>query len=146
MGTRWGGNTPGSYVRLLRELVPKPCETVFSYICSMSSPEAACGAAELQSFRQLQQQISFQYMQTGGLSPGNIRGKQTGGHRSQLSTQQKPRENHNSHSGPEKPPQILQTKTFCFFCPFAPLACPQTSGFEVVLAIVWWTWRFSEQQ
>lgn len=41
--------------------------------------------------------------------------EKTGEHRSQLSIRQKSRENHNSHSGPERPPQILQAKRFCFF-------------------------------
>ena len=136
MGTRWGGNTPGSYVWLLHQLVPKPCEIVFSCVCTTSSLEAACGSAELQSFRQVQQQISFWCMQTSGLSPVNVRRKQTGEHRSQLSTQQKSRENHNTHSGPEKPPQILQEKRFCFFSPFAPPACTRTTGFKVVLVIM----------
>lgn len=44
--------------------------------------------------------------------------------RSQLSAQQKSRENHNSDSGPNKSLQMLQAKSFCFLSPFCTSCVP----------------------
>lgn len=131
MGTRWGGNTSGSYICLL----PKLYEIAFINVCTASSLEAAHGAAGLQSFTQLQQQIRFwpmhQWFVTCKYKKKSVRREQ-----SWLRTQEKSTENHNSHSCAEKPVQILQVKWFCFSSCFTPLGCTWTMGFKAVLVVL----------
>lgn len=95
-----------------------PCGIVLSCICTTPSLGAACGAAEFQAATTADQFLvhaNWWFVTWKEKNTTDKRAQKPAEH------QETSTENHDSHSGPEKPPRILQTKRFCFFSPFTPL-------------------------